>query len=492
MANPPKTWLITAGRRSQPAPPPAEVPFVNLFLNAAVSDVPTGNPSSTTTLTQGFTYSGGLLNQVIGQAGNVVYTLGTPATLNGGYFKLRIKAQRQGVAGLSPYVRINTSDGSGWLINSGIDSFSGSEPHVIALFKEVVGSGSPVAISPQFTMGSAFRDIVVIDNGSAFGFYIDGVLLSSGPSVQTGPAFGPMTKVAFGASNGEHILLVEVRGLADPADPVPEYSPILTLIGIPPGEVGSPFVGDPTIALVGIPTPGGVGAPTLVFASIISLAGNIPSQETFGIFLEVIPDTPTTGTMVFHFDGNLDSIGTIAATYTGALETSPVKFGSGSMSGGFAGLSSSTTFPAIDGDFNLDFWVYVPTGSDYSYCSFGGSLEIAMFSNTGDPLGDYSPAVTVTSECVMLYSYFSASAVVAPAGVPILDAFNHIEASCTSGVWRLFLNGVLLGSGTDGGTNLPGENVSFGLSSGMVVDEVRIQFGTGGHTSNFTPPTAPY
>lgn len=241
---------------------------------------------------------------------------------------------------------------------------------------------------------------------------------------------------------------------------------------------------------IGSPAVPGVGRPTFAFQPIVALAGNIPSQEAFGA-LDATPAALSSGDMLFHLDGSLSSIGSIDATYGGTLETSPTKFGSGSMSG-FASLSSPTTFPAIDGDFNLDFWIYIPTGSDYASVSFGESYNLYLFSNTGDSFGDFEPSLTISTAAVMLYRFSPPTNLIGPSGLLTMDAFNHIEISRTGTTWRLFLNGVIQGTSTDATINSPGNGVTFSLDTGMVVDEVRIQFGTGGHTSNFTPPTAPY
>lgn len=207
-----------------------------------------------------------------------------------------------------------------------------------------------------------------------------------------------------------------------------------------------------------------------------------------------MPESLSSGSLLFHFDGSQTSTGTLPATANGTLVASPTKFGSGAVSvfGNLNSDSGDPLLPLIDGDFNLDFWIYVPTGSDYSSISFGQSYNVYMFSNTGDSFGDFEPDLTISTAAVMFYKFSPPTNLIGPSGVLTMDTFNHIEISRTGGTWRLFLNGVVQGTSTDATVNTLGNNISFSLGTGAVIDEVRALFGTGGHTSNFTPPTAPY
>jgi len=244
----------------------------------------------------------------------------------------------------------------------------------------------------------------------------------------------------------------------------------------------------------GLPPGPGIGRPTVTFEPMIALAGNIPSQEAFGGLTDLVWGTvpaPSSGTTLNHYEGTFEGSGTILPASVGDLVASPVKFGTGAAES--ATIGSFADMPGIVGDFSLDAWVYTPSGIDYTYFSFGDFYDLAFFSDAGDVLGDYDPVV-ISGPSIFFSSYDTTPiSIVGPVtGLP-LNSYNHVEVSRTSGVWYLFLNGVLLGTGADTSSSIP-RGVRFnGIpSSGVAVDELRVQFGTGGHTSNFTPPTAPY
>ncbi len=505
MASPPKTWLITAGRRSQPAP------LFGFALFSIFSEEIVAPPAfdSSRILAPDFITPYSSLGSVVGV--EVTPSVYMDVTSNELVFKDAANFGRYTISAPGaasaipeeflanidfsfgdstafPYFAMsmtvgNTSNSLGVAFSTQADVIGGVGTNELIIFFDGITLASASFTPPR--IGSLSLEL---KNGQITASVNGSPIISvsdSFPAIDPSPlsyffSYWPFSYLQIGArgsSTSNELHTTPVSGTITGAS---LFFP--SLVGV--RLISANQNGE------GLPPGPGIGRPDLVFAPMVASAGNIPSQEAFGA-LDATPAALSGGDMLFHLDGSLNSIGSIDATYGGTLETSPTKFGSGSMSG-FASLSSPTTFPAIDGDFNLDFWMYVPTGADSSSVSFGEWYELYLFSNLGDSFGDFEPGLTISTAAVMFWTFETNSAVIGPAGVLNMDSFNHVEVSRTGTTWRLFLNGVLLGTSTYLAADLPGSGVTISMATGAFVDEIRVLYGAGGHTSNFTPPTAPY
>lgn len=230
-------------------------------------------------------------------------------------------------------------------------------------------------------------------------------------------------------------------------------------------------------------------------------------SHVFDGFIEhPTPPSSPSFTLLYHFDNpsadlTQPSSGDLTQPIIrNSAELSPgvAKFGSGAASRWSQSVVDTTTpLPIIGtGDFNLDFWAFTPSGGNYSWVQLHNNLEVAIFTNAGDDNGDYAPTLSITSSGILVDDFGGATPVakIGPTGSPTLNAYNHIEVSRTAGILYLFLNGVLLNS-VAYTTNLGVPSISPTVtvrSSNWAIDELRIVYGAGGHTSNFTPPTAQY
>lgn len=179
----------------------------------------------------------------------------------------------------------------------------------------------------------------------------------------------------------------------------------------------------------------------------------------------------TASLFLLHLDGNVTNNGTGAPSLTaeqGTLGTTTVKFGSGSLNG-------SAVVPWADelaGDFVADMWFTASAGSfNFGSIDLGGVVQV--FATEGASTSLEVNGVEVGSSVSV---------------IPVAG-WNHLELSRVSGAVRVFVNGVLATSASYATSFTPSYLQCSSISQ---VDEWRVVNGAGGHTSNFTPPTAPY
>lgn len=207
-------------------------------------------------------------------------------------------------------------------------------------------------------------------------------------------------------------------------------------------------------------------------------------------------------TVLLHFEGvgtaivdsSSNSI-TVGTTGSVTQSTSQAKFGTKSLAltGGYItlGVSPPTGSPfLIPGtqNFTIDFWAYFTALPAESYMfdsrtGFGTTSGFGILQQSGK-LGFFDGAVgTVTP-----------TAVITP------NAWHHIEVGRQGTTIYMFVDGVLVATGTYGNNwssgfwivgavqfSPPGVEPMTGF-----IDEFHGLIGTCLHTANFTPPTAPY
>lgn len=191
--------------------------------------------------------------------------------------------------------------------------------------------------------------------------------------------------------------------------------------------------------------------------------------------------------MLFHFDADTVSTGTLTNSIPIGSVSTPAKFGAGALVAGGYIDNTPLTPPDFTGDFCVDAWVYMATGAAYTYWQFG-AWYVVLATSAGDG-GDWDPAVATSAGATLIFddgtTYFNR---IGLGGSVTFDAYNHVEFSRTGSTMYLFIGGVSVGTYASSATITP----SYGFFPNNAIDELRIQFGTGGHTANFTPPTAPY
>jgi hypothetical protein len=152
-------------------------------------------------------------------------------------------------------------------------------------------------------------------------------------------------------------------------------------------------------------------------------------------------------------------------------------------SGDYLAAPSNAAFAFGTGDFTVEFWLY-PT-------SFSGSFQTYVSTRTGTGSG---LDVQLSSGTTLMLGN-SAGAIISASNVLTLNVWQHIAASRSGTTNRLFVNGVIVASGTasDNFTST-GCYISSGQGGGNnyaigYISNVRLLKGTALYTAAFTPPT---
>ena len=166
------------------------------------------------------------------------------------------------------------------------------------------------------------------------------------------------------------------------------------------------------------------------------------------------------------------------------IDTAQSKFGGASLR--FNTTSATLTSDAsIDftfgtGDLTIDFW-YRPVDSAQ---------------NNIFQIGTAGTSVIYKSAGADVINYYNGSTVITGTTVLTINTWYHIELTRSSGVTRLFINGVQEGSNYPDSTNYSTNQITLGqatfTSIGEAVDEVRVIKGTAAHVATFTPKTSEY
>lgn len=223
-------------------------------------------------------------------------------------------------------------------------------------------------------------------------------------------------------------------------------------------------------------------------------AGLVANQNTYdGSFDSILlhGDGADGGTV---FTDSSSYNATLTKTGTVVTSTTAPKFGTASIlinNTSYLAVPHNARFSFGTGDFCIDFWFKTPlVGTYHVPLSKGSAADTYQiyFTNTG--------AFYVLQNGANIVS-------IATVGTISANTWTHIEWSRTGTIMYVFLNGVSK-YGTSGATNAGTMNggtgeLRIGRDGGGTsyfpdgrIDEFRMQKGIGGHTANFTPPTAPY
>lgn len=210
-------------------------------------------------------------------------------------------------------------------------------------------------------------------------------------------------------------------------------------------------------------------------------------QGSINVFTAV-PIPPS----LFHFDVDLsDAITSNPLVWTAvggaAVSATQAKFGAQSLglTGGYLVGSNAKTVLGIR-DFTYDLWVYAT--------AVGGTTFIMDTRTSGGTASGI--AIYLTGG---LISFSDGGTTISGPTLP-LNAWHHVEVGRHAGTVNLFLDGVIVATGTFAqGFSSP--QVVLGAAQfspiGVLpiigfVDEFHLVVGTCTHTANFTPPTSPY
>lgn len=194
--------------------------------------------------------------------------------------------------------------------------------------------------------------------------------------------------------------------------------------------------------------------------------------------------------------------------YASSIQTAVSKFGEGAVAFSSANqsriiLESSPDYSFGTGDFTVEAWVYKTANNAYDRAIQFGNPSHGHNDAAGLLVYDSDPSV---GEKVSYFNYRIAGAtrlVVSSAVMP-LNTWVHVAVTRASGVFRLFVNGVLESTNSSyvgvphevsssnvvslGGVLAPASPYNEGMTGYM--NDARITKGVARYTTSFTPPAA--
>ena len=200
---------------------------------------------------------------------------------------------------------------------------------------------------------------------------------------------------------------------------------------------------------------------------------------------------------LLHFDGDFSDLkgGTwVASGASATIDTSIIKFGTGSLKA-VGGSSLNATIPSLGtDDFTIEFNIYplLVNGSWQRYFAIGGFTKLGSFYMLN--VGASNPPRVL----IGMNSNFNLSSQGSETTLNML-AWNHVAVTRENGTMRIFINGLLRENITWPTFDI---NETFAQINDEVVDgsnafnahydELRITKGVARYTENFTPPSAPF
>jgi hypothetical protein len=199
--------------------------------------------------------------------------------------------------------------------------------------------------------------------------------------------------------------------------------------------------------------------------------------------------------LLLHMDGSSGSTtftdsssnGLAVTAYGDAqVSTTDPKYGSGSLTldgtGDYLQTAASSVLALGTGDFTVECWVYVVSGtSNNGLFTFGGQgsgLAVSIYNGNWSLTPDGSGGATM--------------------GAVTTGSWQHLAVTRSGSSLRLFINGTQLGSTLGNSTNFTDNQLKIGYyfnSSYAInakVDEFRVTKGIARETANFTPYDGPF
>ena len=200
---------------------------------------------------------------------------------------------------------------------------------------------------------------------------------------------------------------------------------------------------------------------------------------------------------LLHLDGDFSDLkgGTwVASGASATIDTSIIKFGTGSLKA-VGGSSLNATIPSLGtDDFTIEFNIYplLVNGSWQRYFAIGGYTKPGSFYMLN--VGASNPPRVL----IGMNSNFNLSSQGSETTLNML-AWNHVAVTRENGTMRIFINGLLRENITWPTFDI---NETFAQINDEVVDgsnafnahydELRITKGVARYTTDFTPPDAPF
>lgn len=176
---------------------------------------------------------------------------------------------------------------------------------------------------------------------------------------------------------------------------------------------------------------------------------------------------------------------TVTAVGDAQISTAQSKFGGASIA--FDGTGDCLGIPSIifgtNESFTLEAWLYKTARDVSGYTNvFGGSGQQIGF--------DFSTEGSV-------FMFFAGGFGVSASGTSMTsNTWNHVAWVRNVDACAIYVNGILIGSGTRGNSTsisvIGALAITGGYEMNGYIDDLRITKGIARYTSNFTPPTAPF
>jgi hypothetical protein len=178
----------------------------------------------------------------------------------------------------------------------------------------------------------------------------------------------------------------------------------------------------------------------------------------------------------------------------------PFQDGGPFYSAGFDGYNGYLTFPNSSafafgtGDYTIEGWINAPAGTNDKFI-LGGRAAIGASSNFLITTGGYTGSTTIGA-----LRFYVSGAEISSGSTLIADgSWHHFAVTRTGTTARLFVDGILCGSGTDSGNYTTTTGTWYiarndGGSGNFLpgyISNLRIIKGTNLYSANFVPPTSP-
>jgi len=194
--------------------------------------------------------------------------------------------------------------------------------------------------------------------------------------------------------------------------------------------------------------------------------------------------------IMMDYNVNYRTPKTIGVNGNATISTANKKYGNSSIifdgTGDYLSVSSSADFGFGTGDFTIEAWIRPSSFTNYQsifdFRTTANETAIAFYVNTSGQIYIYTNnTIRLTSNNILT-----------------ANTWNHVAYSRTSGVGRLFINGVLQTSTYNDSANYASKPVRIGsaydasYSINGYLDEIRISKGISRYTSSFTTSLLPF
>ena len=194
---------------------------------------------------------------------------------------------------------------------------------------------------------------------------------------------------------------------------------------------------------------------------------------------------------------------TVTAVGNAKVSTTQSKYGGASLyfdgSGDKATASASADFVFGTGDFTLEGWVYITGGQSYARM-----IHFGPFWGSNDAFGINALDAEAPGKITFVSYKLGTSRLCISTTTVSANTWYHVAVTRSSGVFRLFLDGVLEATNSsyvgvsieESSTNTfavgSATTTSGGEDFSGYIDDVRVTKGVARYTATFTPPTEPF